>query len=332
MSKNKKRVYIYPMVSAADLEVKHPYVFNLSNALKDKFTICNYGRKTKAGIFDMYGYLGKMDIVYLNWIEDIGRGKLSYIQLFFFIVFIFIAKISGIKIIWTHHNVKSHSASSWMNVFLTNFLIKRVDRIVIHSKQSKKYILEKYWDKMIYFFHPVTDLSKEIKEIKETKFDLLIWGGIRRSKGVEVFLKFLHNNSNYRNIKVKIVGKINDQELKKEIKSFLTPNILLEDRFVEDEELQSLHSEAKFILFPYTGESVLNSGVVVKSLPLKTRIIGPNKGAFKDLGDLDLIDVYNEFSDILNILDKEVNNKSVDDFCNYFTWNNFGLFLKKEII
>ncbi|WP_373941210.1 glycosyltransferase [Polaribacter sejongensis] len=309
MSENKKRVYIYPMVSAVDLEVKHPYIFNLSNALKDKFTICNYGRKTKAGIFDMYRYLGKTDIVYLNWIEDIGRGKLSYIQLFFFIVFIFMAKISGIKIIWTHHNVKSHYESSWMNVFLTKFLIKNVDKIVIHTKQSKKYISEQYWGKMIYFFHPITDLSKEIKKNKEVKYDILIWGGIRRSKGIEVFLKHLYTNPNYRNIKVKIVGKINEDKLKKEIKSFLTPNILLEDRFVEDDELQLLHSEAKFVLFPYTGESVLNSGVVVKSLPLKTRIIGPDKGAFKDLADLGLIDVYKEFSDILTILQKNVKKK-----------------------
>jgi hypothetical protein len=327
-------VFVYPMSNLNKIDLEHPYIGGLCSALMSaKFNIVNYGKKSKIGIIDVINY--KFDIIYLNWVEDIAKGKFGFFQFLFTIFFIYYSKILNKKIVWTHHNVHSHVGVNFFNTFMTNFLIRNSTHIVIHTEESKKYIDQKYWDKLHYFFHPITDFSDSILSSNKPYYDILMWGAVRQSKAIDTFLEYLEKHQLLEKIKIHIVGKIQDPILKQKILRFQSSSIVIEDRFVDTNELQVLHSNARFVIFSYAGSSVLNSGVVVKSLPMMTRIIGPNKGSFVDLNRLGLLEVYNVFQDVIEIIlhyDKKKNNKgSIKDFCREHTWVKMGVFLDKTL-
>src|SRR5690606_38243322 len=167
---------------------------------------------------------------------------------------------------------------------------------IIHTKQSLNHIRQKYHRKCVYILHPYfTDLAYRKTDLV---FDILIWGSVRKSKGILEFLDFFVKSSSQ--LKILIVGKFNDTEYYEKVISCVNhnPNIIIENRYLCDEEFFDLHSKAKKILFIYNGPSVSNSGALIKSLSTGREIIGPNRGAFVDYKNLGLIETFNTFDDI----------------------------------
>jgi hypothetical protein len=268
-------------------------------------------------------------------VEDTGSGKLGTLKVVYFIFVALFFKLTGKKIVWTHHNIHSHSGPNFYNKFLSVFLMKNADLIVIHTLESKRYISETYWHKLRYFFHPITDYSRDdVVRNTAPRYDILMWGAIRRSKGVENFLKYLKEKTLLTQYSIHIIGKISDSKLKRELLQYAdNENIIIEDRFIETSELHKLHIEAKYIFFSYTGGSNLNSGVVVRSLPLGRTIICPDKGGFKDLYHNGLVETYTTYDDVLTIIKsgKTIESSKIGKFCQEHTWEKFGEFLNSEL-
>lgn len=323
------------MSKAENIEQEHPYIANLSKVLLPNFSVINYGKKSRVGFLDIFIYLRKTDIAYLNWIEDFANSKFATLRFSILFIILQILKLFKIRIVWTHHNLHSHKGKTFFNSVLTKLLIKQSTYIIIHTLESQKYIEERYWRKIHYFFHPITCIKdKDYSRNKE--YDILIWGSVRKSKGIEEFLKFSANSIYAKSIKIKIVGRIGDPRLREKIMIFKSKNIDIENRYVEDEELPALHAKARFVFFSYTGSSVLNSGVVTKSLPLDAHVLAPNKGSFVDLKNNGLIYTYETFEEALYIVSnydkyKPLQKGAILDFCEKYSWTNFGNFLSTTL-
>lgn len=327
MSKE-KNIYMYPMWEIPTLKKEHPYIDHLCNSLLPHANIINLGKRPLAGVFDMALYTFKMDTLYLNWIEDLSFRKHGTMQAIFFIFYCRLIKILGIKIIWTHHNKSSHAANNKLNKFLIRFLCRHATTIVAHTKESSS-ILKNCTSKLFYFFHPVAmPDTVEAQCDYIPAYDLLIWGNMRKSKGVGAFLSFLEKTNRLRSFKINIVGKFESEWLFNQFtECYKTENINIENRFIAETELKVLHAKAKRVLFPYTGSSVLNSGALVQSLVFGTPIIGPPIGAFNDLNAEGLIDVYNSFEDIISLISKNTpppSKAEIASFCQQHSWKNFA--------
>jgi hypothetical protein len=104
----------------------------------------------------------------------------------------------------------------------------------------------------------------------------------------------------------------------------------LEDRSVSTNELQTLIDCVKTVLFTYKNDTVLSSGVLMDTLMNGATIVGSNCGAFKDLGREGIIFSYEDYSQMMKILDDIIaNNKYIDtriiyDFIQKNSWNNFA--------
>lgn len=316
-----------------ELKEKSPYMFNLTESLKNHHTIVNYGIDTKYGILDCFKFFFKSDILYFNWIEDI-----SVFQIPFFILMLILTKFFKKKIVWTHHNVHPHRGRNFVSMIVMNLLQRCSDIIVIHTETSKEILGQNSRpSKVFYYFHPFFQQYYDNREIISPKYDLLIWGNVRKSKGVDVFLEYLDKNGLLDAFRIRIIGRFSDTEFFHDLKKKLSMygNIEIDNEFVDDVKLKSLHMDSRYVLFIYTGTSVLNSGALIKSLPWGTSVIGPNAGAFKELAKDNAIFSYNDFGDIIELLQNKTqfvpNVSFLADKIENSSWNEFVIKLSQKL-
>jgi len=309
------------------LNKENPYLSNFVNSLSEHLEITNYGKKSY-GFIDVYSYFFQSKIFFLNWVENI-----KFYNVPFFIVFIFLGKCFNKKIIWTHHNLEPHDGGTFSSRLILNILKKYSTNILIHTKESYYSFDSRYHDKLIYLKHPFFDSLNYKEEIKS--YDLLIWGAMRKSKGVKEFFQFL-KDTNTKDLKILLVGKFQDDIYYQEVLKLIenNHNIKIENRFVEESEFYTIHHICKKIVFIYNGSSVLNSGALIKSLASGIPIIGPNRGAFIDYSNLGLVDVFNSYEDLLQLINqKSLENRLIvlDNLVVQNNWNNFALALIKNL-
>lgn len=330
-----KKVYLYPKVFPSE----NPYISDLENALSSDFEIVNK-HYNSIGILDLFRYLFNTDIYYFNWIESLASRRYGKVQIVIFTFFLMIARLFRKKIIWTLHNKYTHdrSGNRWVD-YMFSAMLKYSDFIPTHSMAGIEFISAynaQYTKKAKYFIHPVKPVINTTLNA-ECNFDFLIWGTIWPYKGVIEFLKFLNETNSERQFRVLIVGRCINDNLKDELATFLNDNIHYDAGFYGIEQIADFANQAKYTLFTYRPESVLSSGSLMDSIRMKSIIIGPDTGAFRDLSTFPFIKVYNSFDEILEIcsrdhFDKESIGKEIEFFCRNNNWDVFGKNLNSAII
>lgn len=333
-----KKAYIYPVSGRIQNAVPNPYVFNFINSLKNYFDFVNSDKPSGSGIFNLIRFINKIDYLFLNWIEELPDNKGGYIQTLMFIIIIYYCKLTGKKIIWTIHNKQTHYKRNLLvKNYIFKFLLRKSDFILTHSSEGVEYAsqLSKKDLNIRFFHHPLEEnINGNNKTIKD--IDILIWGTIIKYKGIDKFLVYLKDNSLDNKYKIIITGKANSMEYFNEIRQFENTYIKIENKYIEYNELVELINRAKIILFPYDKESVLSSGGLMDTLSLKANIIGPCVAAFKDLKDEGIINTYDNFDELIEIIDREINinqtnREKIRKFIENNTWLKFGERLEEWI-
>jgi len=318
------KAYYYPH---SRIKTTTPYFDFFMDGLGDRILFVNRDQASGIGIVDIIRYLRKIDVAILNFPEDMIDKRFGNLQFIAFITFIVpFLKLSGRKLVWTMHNSRSHSESNRrVKDFLFSYLIRKSDIIIMHSRAGEEIVSlqnKKYLDKVFYFPHPVKNMGIQAA-VASPEYDFIIWGAIAPYKGVDAFVKFIFEHPEYHKYRVLVVGKIKTPELEEEIRKYLTPNITLINRFVDDEELKDYILSARTVLFPYNHESVLASGALVYSINFRKAIIGPNTGAFADLSKDGLVFNFEEYSDIFDIDTSGFSTKLFDAYAEKVSWNEF---------
>lgn len=329
-----KNSYIYPLSSRdSNLGLYNPYIDDFIKSLSKFLNFVNYEQPTKIGIFDILRLIFKLDYIFFNWIEKLPENKGGKIQTMFLIMMLPIFRMFKIKIIWTMHNKLSHSLEHefWKKVVFKKML-KYSDIILTHSSEGITYgknIVPGSAKKINFFHHPLKDrrLSKKLSK----EYDLLVWGTISPYKGIDKFLEYIRQNKLDQKYRILIVGKITSVEYQNKLDQYNSENILIQNRFIEDELLQELIAKSKHVLFTYSQASILSSGVLMDSLGYGANIIGPNTGAFADLAKEKIINAYNDFPEMFKIIDEQLMDTSktipeekLNKFLADNTWNKFA--------
>lgn len=320
-SKNIKNAYIYP-ISARGV-VTNPYIDDFIESMGTYLNFVNKDKPSITGIFDLLKYLFETDYIFLNWIEDIPDRKNGLAQTIFLLILLSTANCLKKRIIWTMHNKISHSYSHllWKKVIFKT-LLKRSDRIITHSCEGVQYvenILRGSRQKIIYLPHPVKNRIN--KNNIEKKFDILIWGKICPYKGIVEFLEYLYKNNYQNKYRILVIGIATSKSYFDSLLQYSNQNIIIKDDYLSDAYLQSIISQSRVVLFTYFKSSILSSGALMDSLGFGGKIVGPNVGAFADLAKEGLIRTFNNFDDIIPILNDELDNE-------YGSSNKLELFLR----
>ena len=333
-----KNIYIYPN-SAKDrlLKVYNPYIDDLMDSAGKYFYIINKDYPSHIGILDILKYLRKADIIYFNWIEKLAEKKGGFAQTMVLMAILNLLKLFRLEIVWTMHNKLTHSGKHefWSKMIFKSML-KKSAVIITHSSEGIRFgesLVKGSHKKINYIPHPAKD--RRIDQSDSYRYDILIWGSIAPYKGIHHFLKYLHENNLERRYRIMIVGKVSDREYFDEITALATSNITIEDEFISNEKLVSLINDSGIVLFTYSKDSILSSGVLMDSLGYGANIVGPRVGAFADLSKLNIISTFQTFDEMVPIIDKEMKvspaerSKKLDTFLAENTWDKFAEKLNK---
>jgi len=325
---SKKRIYLYPITPYVYKKGANNYILKVIDILNEEFTVIN--KSTKLGMFDMLRKLPKTDIIYFNWIADLADKKLGYLQIPVLLFILIYSKIFNIKIAWFIHNDISHTKKNWF----AKKLIRRMMMLfadVAFSHSNELSLLKKMPDIKV-FEHPIEEKAF-IRDAPSPTYDALIWGSVSPYKGILDFAEFNATNKLIQSQKILIAGKFSSEEFYHKITDLKQDNIEIVNRVVEEDELLDLFARSRYIVFCYRSASVLSSAALCMSLSYGKTIIGPEIGAFKELGKKGLLYTYRSFDELADILDqlktspRYIDQRLIKEYIDRTSWTSFKNFL-----
>ncbi len=327
------KAYIYPNPAAIRNSIDlagSPYVSHLRTALRQYAGINDLSKPTKYGILDIFRYLFRLDMIVFNWIEDLPDKKGGYLQCLLLVFLLNFMKIRRKKIIWVMHNKLSHQKRNlFLKKYTFSLMLKKSDLIITHAREGVSYagsLFRGAANKIRFVHHPM--MRQPVQSGLKYKFDIIIWGKIVPYKGVDKFLRFLKEQSLLEKYRICIAGEIYPPQYKTEIVQYANQNIIIEDKFLPEDELNCRIGESKIILFTYINDSVLSSGALMDSLIYNRYVIGPAVGAFKDLAEEKVINTYTDYIELIQLIDallvKEFDYENRKVFINNNTWESFA--------
>lgn len=324
-----KSVYLYPPASKGGC---NPYCRNYKDSLKNYFIVRDLNNKvSKIKTLPLLRYSFNTDVFIFNWIESVGNLKFGFVQFLLTLMSLFIIKCRRKKIIWMFHNIHPHEGENICSKIMRRVMFRISDNIISHSKEATVYA-QKYANcKVDYFCHPIpqTVIGKWDEPLIEC--DILIWGRITPYKGI---LEFLNScQEKLRDKKILILGECKDEKLADNIKNIVSSNVFFINRQASFEEIAAYVKNAKYTVFPYVGNSISSSGVLLDTLVMGGNPVGPNRAAFKDMSEAGLCFIYNSYEELVDMLHSGY---SIDEskrkvFLQTNTWNNMAKFVCQRI-
>lgn len=327
---NMKGVYLFPPINLKGSN-SNPYIANFQSVLKARYSLLfPIKRKFEFSGLSLLLSSFKADYFIVNWIESVMLSNHKVLQYLFTILGFHILKYRRGKIIWMFHNIHPHEGENKYSKSIQNFLYRKSDLIISHSKEAADFVKTKSQTEILYKCHPITKIN--VTEKVEVSFcDILIWGTILPYKGVLEFIsKSFVRNSQWA---IHIIGICKDKQLENDIKGLCNANIKYENRHIGFNELYYKIQNCKYVLFPYIGDCVSSSGALIDTIVLGGTPVGPNRGAFKDLSEEQLCLTYQNDEELSNVLNQNItiNSEKRQKFINENSWDAFGKFLYEKL-
>lgn len=207
------------------------------------------------------------------------------------------------KVIITAHNILPHdSGDKYLNFYKT--IYELCDLIIVHDLSAKLCFQNKFpglKTEIIIINHGVENKIPDLKW-DEKRNDFLIFGHIKKYKGVIKFLNKYKSSSIKEDYKITIAGKVSP-DLKPILTQFNNDSFInIKDDFLSEKVLEKYLYDFKFTIFPY--QKITTSGSVLKAISHGSIPICSNLDFFENLEkEIGLKITYNDFEDLKTIVD-----------------------------
>ena len=250
-----------------------------------------------------------VDVLILDWVHSFYTSKSilsTIIKSFFGLMELICTPKWNTKVIWNLHNLKRHDGKfERIEKFCFQRLAKKVTYIRVfdrsHVEKVSKY-LQITPHKIIvieqgpYVYENIIEVDiRKRYDVKKDKNILLFFGSVRQGKGLEQFLE------TFSKLKLNdwvflIAGKGGEKILEEKVLDITdsSSNIIFDNRYIPDEEVESYFRQCNRIVLPY--ENTLNSGILLLAKTFNTQVIANTN--FKDLLGLE-----DQCGDLLNPLE-----------------------------
>jgi len=308
--------------------------------------------KGERGLKWLYNNRRNIDGIHIHW-PSFYYDRKRIFSIVRFYIFLCYVKILNKKIIWTLHNLYPHYTS---RVLITDYVMRYIlvllsDLIFVHGDNSRKTVIKEFpiaaKPKIRVIEHgnyiesvmnniDVEEARKKL-DLNHSEFVYLSLGKANPYKGLENLL-VAYNNVTDGNDKMIIAGKFPKKEYYHSIVSKIKEidpageRIILMDRRIDDNELQTFMNAANVMVLPYKKRSVMSSGIALMSLSFGLPIIAPAIGNFVDLLKSDSVGVlYGKDSCIKDLSEamriaKEMHfdKDSIIEYAKMYDWNDIG--------
>ncbi|WP_009632910.1 glycosyltransferase family 4 protein [Synechocystis sp. PCC 7509] len=223
----------------------------------------------------------------------------SLVKLVVFLGQVFALRLIGTKIIWTVHDLKSHS-SQYLKIdrFGTTLFMMLTHKIITHYEVAKREVITtlglKNEDKIFviphgnyidYYENKIDRIeARRALSIPSSSLMFLFLGRIEGYKGVVEMIDAFKQLNN-KEAQLVIAGKIETKELENLLKQKIAgeDNIQLISGFVPDKQIQVYMNACDVVEFPYLD--ILTSGAVLLAMSFGRACIAPRMSCFTEVLD-----------------------------------------------
>lgn len=328
------KVFVYP-TGGQGPGSSNPYIGNMKRTLSKEFELINPQYKWKLPrmlVFLLNSF--KADAYVFNWVEDSAAERGGNLGALMSMLGLWIVKLRKVKIVWIFHNIKSHGGETQWTRRFRDFLFKHSSLIIAHSREAADYARNYALCPVEFKNHPVERVDYGEWKGKVKDCDFFYWSTILPYKGVAEFLEYPKCAESGK--KILLIGNCKDLELDARIKKAATANVTYENRKADFSEIAAQCRKAKYVIFPYIGDSISSSGVLMDTLLMGGTPVGPNRGAFADLAAEGCCITYDNIDEVFDLPTDDVSRirldkDNVETFIHNNSWDAFGEWLKKEL-
>lgn len=272
----------------------------------------------------------KADVYVFNWLENIGKAHLKYIQFIIVVLSLYIIIFRRRKIVWMYHNVNPHNGENLISNIIGSYLSNHSNLIISHSEEGMIKAKIKAEAPVLYRCHPMEKMTFNKCHEPTLIPDIFIWGSIYSYKGIPEFLKNVGKTCGK---KIMIIGKCIDKALEYEIRSLCDNNICYINKRADYDEIATYCLNSKCVLFPYVGDSISSSGALIDTIAMGGIPIGPSMGAFVDLSKEGLCYVYKNYEELAELINDTlvIEKKDREEFLNKNSWEEFAKYFVLEV-
>lgn len=269
---------------------RNAYIENMKKCWEHFYTVISPERAEN----NLYLLLNTKAIV-LNWIESqlTNEDKKRLIKY----------KLLGIKIIWVYHNRMPHSTVAESKQIENarknmDFIARISDVLIIHSRNSRKYLIELTHQKKKILYVPHIDYENQYRWLTENAensddiFRFVFQGQIAPYKNIELLIQAFETLK-LPNCQLRIAGRPISEEYGKKIdKLCQNKNIFLRQEFLSDREVGEEIQKGDVVVLPYDLKSSMNSGAMIASFSNRRTVIVSNNAMAQDYREKDFLYVY----------------------------------------
>jgi beta-1,4-mannosyltransferase len=241
-----------------------------------------------------------VDVLHLHWLETYFKGTHPIVRYFYtlkFLLDVFLVRSSGVKLVWTVHNVVEHDTPfPRLELWAQRILVKLAHRVVLLNRSTMEQITKNYQcDRAKVSIIPhghyraVYGEAIDPKTARE-KLNLPLEGKIylhlgilRPYKGLEALLQAWQANPNLADCTLVIAGQPHDAAYEQHLAKLIAPsqNIRFYPQFVADEVISRFFSAADVAVLPY--RKILNSGSAILAMSFGKPVIAPRLGSLPEI-------------------------------------------------
>jgi len=159
----------------------------------------------------------------------------------------------------------------------TNYIVKNSNKIIVHGDKHKNFYIKKgVSEKKIRIIeHVAVPYPYDVTLLPTQKRNILFFGKIRENKGIDNLIKACKTVSQqYPDITITIAGEGDFSYYDRIIGN--DDHFIVHNRFIPDEEITTLFSEATVLVLPYTEGS--QSGIISIAAQFKKPVIVTDVG------------------------------------------------------
>lgn len=242
----------------------------------------------------------KYDIFHVHWPElsiNVKNSLLAFFRGFIFLLLVFVAKIRGMKIVWTVHNLRSHEKwHPYIERLFWKVFLRLVDGYICLSTISIKLLLREHPElrtisgfvvphghyQGVYPNSIPRDLARRKLSIPQDSRVFLFFGQIRRYKNIIPLIKSFKHLKSPDYILI-IAGKPVDVEYLNEVLEISRDDsrILIYPLYIPPDQIQVYMNASDLVVLPY--QDILNSGSSMLALSFNKPILVPATGTMLEL-------------------------------------------------
>lgn len=244
--------------------------------------------------------LRECNLIHLHWTDLFlvaGNPCRSIIKYCLFLFELLVLRITGVKVVWTVHNIVSHECQyRKIELFFNKLLLRFCDHVIVHCKAAWREVVQTYKSSLngkatiIPHGHYTNCYENQISQLharnllkigqKDTVF--LHFGAIRSYKGIpdliEAFKKLKCRQSTLLIVGMPLTNDIKTQ-IEKECQEDNRIRAVLE--FVPSDHVQVYMNAADIVVMPF--KDILASGSVLLTMSFAKAIVAPRLGCLPEI-------------------------------------------------